>query len=205
VDKALRDLLGEEPNAPVQFAASIDTHSDHVQQWMALVRAGAGTADENLLTCSPLAAGHFEQLIVHGLLGFLSHSRSAALAGPARPAAPTALRRAMSFCDEHADQPISVGDIAAAARVSVRTLQDAFRTHVQTTPLGYLRRVRLDRAHRDLLAAAENGEQVTVTDVALRWGFLHLSRFAQLYRDTYGHVPSESLSAKRRLPGAFSG
>jgi len=111
----------------------------------------------------------------------------------------------MNYCHEHASQPISVSDIAGAARVSVRTLQDMFRTHAQTTPLGYLRRIRLNRAHHDLLAAAENGGQATVTDVALRWGFVHLSRFAQLYRDTYGHLPSEALSTRRGAKSTFSG
>ncbi|MGH8920027.1 MAG: helix-turn-helix transcriptional regulator, partial [Actinomycetes bacterium] len=192
-------------STPVLFSAPMNPRNDEARQWMALARAVADTAHTGLLSCSPLAAGHFEQLLVHGLLGFQPHSRSEALAGPARPATPTSLRRAMAFCDEHADQPISVSDLAAAARVSVRTLQDNFRTYAQTTPLGYLRRVRLDRAHRDLLAAAESGEQTTVTDVALRWGFVHLSRFAQIYRNTYGHVPSESLSTQRKTHRTFSG
>jgi len=197
VDKAVRDVLGEPPSTPVRFAVPIDPRNDEAVQWIALLRAVAGAADGGLLARSPLAAGHSEQLLVHGLLGFQPHSRSEAFAGPAPPAAPASLRRAMTFCDENASQPISVVDVAAAARVSVRTLQDIFRTHAQITPLGYLRRVRLEYAHRDLLAAAENGTQTTVTDVALRWGFVHLSRFAQLYRDTYGHLPSQALSQCR--------
>ncbi|MGH3915495.1 MAG: AraC family transcriptional regulator [Pseudonocardiaceae bacterium] len=205
VDKAMQSMLGEKPASPVSFTVPIDLRNDEARQWIALARSVAGTADTGLLSCSPVAAGHFEQLLVHGLLGFQPHSQWEALASSVRPAAPVSLRRAMTFCDEHADQPISVSDLAAAARVSVRTLQDNFRTYAQTTPLGYLRRVRLDRAHRDLLAAAESGEQTTVTDVALRWGFVHLSRFAQLYRDTYGHVPSELLSTQREVRRTFSG
>ncbi|MGH3923108.1 MAG: AraC family transcriptional regulator [Pseudonocardiaceae bacterium] len=205
VDKAVRDVLGEQPPTPLRFVAPVDPRNDEAVQWMALARAMVGTADGGLLSRSPLAADHFEQLLVHGLLGFQPHNRSEALAGSAGPAPPTSLRRAMTFCDEHASQPISVGDVAAAARVSVRTLQDNFRTYAQTTPLGYLRRVRLDRAHQDLLAAAESGEQTTVTDIALRWGFVHLSRFAQLYRDTYGHVPSKSLSPQRETHRTLSG
>lgn len=205
VDKAVRDVLGEEPSTPVRFAGVVEARSAQAQQWLALARACVGTDGGGLLARSPLAAGHFEQLLVHGLLGFQPHNRSEALTGPLRPVTPMAVRRAMSFCEEHADQPISIRDIAAAARVSARTLQDHFRTHAQTTPLGYLRRVRLERAHRDLLAAAESGAQVTVTDIALRWGFVHLSRFAQLYRDAFGHLPSESLSAERGTRSAFSG
>ncbi|MBA8926723.1 transcriptional regulator GlxA family with amidase domain [Kutzneria viridogrisea] len=48
--------------------------------------------------------------------------------------------------DAHTDQPLTL----AAARVSPRALQDAFHCHDDTTPMGHLRRVRLDHAHQDL-------------------------------------------------------
>jgi AraC-like DNA-binding protein len=34
---------------------------------------------------------------------------------------------------------------------------------------------------------------VTVTEVATRWGFVSLSRFAATYRDAYGVLPSYTL------------
>ncbi len=58
----------------------------------------------------------------------------------------------MTFIDEHAHQDISTADIAAAAHVTIRAVQLAFRRHLDTTPLEYLRRVRLDRAHQELMA-----------------------------------------------------
>jgi AraC-like DNA-binding protein len=54
---------------------------------------------------------------------------------------------------------------------------------------GVLRRVRLDHAHQQLCAAGP-GDGVTVTEVATRWGFVSLSRFAATYRDAYGVLPS---------------
>ncbi len=48
---------------------------------------------------------------------------------------------------------IGLSDIAAAVGVTPRSVQYTFRRHLGTTPLEYLRRVRLDRAHRDLQAA----------------------------------------------------
>lgn len=207
VEKALHELLGEPPDSLVRFTAPIETRNNQARQWLTLVRAMAGPANDGLLARSPLAAGHFEQLVVHGLLGFQPHSWSAALDQQTRDRyePPQCLRRAMSYCQEHAEQPISVGDLASVAGVSVRTLQEHFRVHAQTTPLGYLRQVRLERVRRDLIAAARCGEPVTVTDVALRWGFVHLSRFAALYRDAFGHLPSESLSIERGARSTFCG
>jgi AraC-like DNA-binding protein len=58
--------------------------------------------------------------------------------------------------------------------------------------MAYLRSVRLAHAHADLVRIADTGSQTTVTEVALRWGFTHLGRFAALYRQTYGRPPSST-------------
>ncbi|MBX7268110.1 AraC family transcriptional regulator [Micromonospora sp. Llam7] len=103
------------------------------------------------------------------------------------------LRRATAFIDEHADRDIGAADIAAAAQVSLRALQLAFRRHLDTTPMAHLRRVRLDRAHRDLLVADPRLD--TVSAIASRWGFLSHSRFTARYHATYGMPPSRTLHA----------
>lgn len=103
----------------------------------------------------------------------------------------TTLRRAVSYIDDHATAGISLADIAAAAHVSVRAVQLAFRRHLDTTPMAYLRRVRLDHAHRALMAA--DPQHTTVAAVAARCGFANHSRFTALYRETYGVLPSTTL------------
>jgi AraC-like DNA-binding protein len=101
------------------------------------------------------------------------------------------LRRAEAYIDDNAQRDITLADIAAAAYVTPRALQYAFRRHADTTPLAYLRRVRLARAHAEL--ASSTPQQTTVTAVALRWGFLHQGRFAAAYRRAYGVAPSLTL------------
>ncbi|MDX3764032.1 helix-turn-helix domain-containing protein [Streptomyces sp. AK02-04a] len=85
--------------------------------------------------------------------------------------------------------------MAAAAHVTIRSLQYAFRRHLNTTPLAHLRRVRLSRAHEELLEA-DPFSDTTVMDIATRWGFFHMGRFAALYRDTYGRTPRLALADK---------
>ncbi|MFF4186177.1 helix-turn-helix transcriptional regulator [Streptomyces sp. NPDC001691] len=109
-----------------------------------------------------------------------------------RDAHPAALRRALDHIDDHADQPVTVAEIAAAAHVTVRALQYAFRRHLDTTPLAHLRRVRLSHAHQALLDA-DPGKGHTVTEIAARWGFYHPGRFATIYRDCYGRSPHHTL------------
>ncbi|MBF6302161.1 AraC family transcriptional regulator [Nocardia amamiensis] len=105
---------------------------------------------------------------------------------------PMALRRATDYINANADQPLTLTDIAEAAGVTARALQHHFRRHYDTTPLGYLRRVRLERAHEDL-SAAEPGDGRTVAAIAERWGFAHPARFAAAYTARYGQPPSYTL------------
>ncbi|WP_211298612.1 helix-turn-helix transcriptional regulator [Kineococcus rhizosphaerae] len=106
--------------------------------------------------------------------------------------APATVRRAVAHVDAHAAEPITLHDIAAAAGVGARALQLAFRTHLGVTPTAYLRRVRLENAHRELQAADPTG-RATVAAIAARWGFVRPDRFARAYREAFGVAPSLSL------------
>jgi AraC-like DNA-binding protein len=104
--------------------------------------------------------------------------------------APT-LRRAVTYIEEHAADDLSVADIASAATVTIRAVQLAFRRHLGTTPMAYLRQVRLAHAHQDL-QRSDPGTR-TVAEIAARWGFANHSRFTASYRRTYGVPPSHTL------------
>ena len=62
-----------------------------------------------------------------------------------------------------------LSELCAAANVSERTLQYAFREIMGMSPLTYLHRLRLHRA-RDELRKAKS-DSTTVTEVAMNWGF----------------------------------
>jgi AraC-like DNA-binding protein len=105
---------------------------------------------------------------------------------------PVTVRRAVAFVDAHAGQPVTVTEIAAAAGVTPRALQYAFRRHYGTTITGYLRRIRLERAHRQL-RAADPTAGATVAQIARRWGWTSPSGFAAAYRNQYRVPPSHTL------------
>jgi len=102
------------------------------------------------------------------------------------------VRRAVAFLEANPDLDLGIVEIARAAHVSVRTLQLAFRRHLDTTPMTYLRRVRLDRIRAELLLADPVGGP-TVTQIAARWGFSDLGRLSSHYRRMYGESPSATL------------
>jgi transcriptional regulator GlxA family with amidase domain len=59
------------------------------------------------------------------------------------------------------------------------------------TPTSLLRDIRLDRARDDLKRAEPS--MTTVGEIARRWGFAHLGRFAGRYRARFGVDPSDTL------------
>lgn len=101
------------------------------------------------------------------------------------------VRRAIDYIQANCARDIAIAEVAAAINVTPRAVQYMFRRHLDTTPLGYLRRVRLERAHRDLLAADPSCD--TVSAIAGRWGFAHTGRFSQAYRAEFGESPSATL------------
>jgi AraC-like DNA-binding protein len=145
-----------------------------------------------LLDAAPLARRELGWLVNSAVLACFPNStldtESASSAGDT----PQPLRRALAFIDEYAGDPITLNEIAAAARLSPRGLQAAFRRRLDTTPLAHLRSVRMQRAHHDL-QNAEPGQGTSVAAVAARWGFTHLGRFAIEYRRRYGSYPSHTL------------
>lgn len=145
------------------------------------------------VAAEPLVASAGSQLLAAAVLAaFPNTARTDPTAQDRTDAHSATLRRAVAYIEDHAHEPLTVADIAAAAHVTIRALQYAFRRHLDTTPLAYLRRVRLAHAHREL-RAADPGSGTTVGDIAARWGFAHPGRFAALYREAYGTSPSRTL------------
>lgn len=108
-------------------------------------------------------------------------------------ALPADLIRVIDWVRGHLTEPINLERLAAIAGVRPRTLEAHFRSFLGTTPLGWLRRMRLVNARREL----ERGH-ARVTDIALANGFNQLGRFATDYRSIFGEAPSMTLRRGRR-------
>jgi AraC-like DNA-binding protein len=187
-----RDALGlvDLETVNLDFARPITPAAG--RHWSQAIRyVQSFVSDSPLLVAAPLARRELGWLVSSAVLACFPNSTLDAKSAPHTGAASQPLRRALTFIDEHAGDPITLNEIAVAARLSPRGLQAAFRRHLDTTPLAQLRSVRMERAHRDL-RNAEPGN-TSVAALAARWGFTHLGRFAVDYRRRYGTSPSQTL------------
>ncbi|MGU3411160.1 AraC family transcriptional regulator [Microbacterium sp. M1A1_1b] len=91
----------------------------------------------------------------------------------------------------HVREPVSVAELSAVSGLSVRSVQESFARVLGVSPLTYVREVRLDRVRQELLEL--DPQDVTVGDVARRWGFAHLGRFSAVYLDRFGEYPKQTL------------
>jgi AraC-like DNA-binding protein len=141
----------------------------------------------------PLVAQELTRLAAGAMLEVFPNTTMTAgyLPGPGWIAA-AAVNRAAAFIDARAGEPVTVQEIAAAADVSVFALQYAFQRHFGTTAEGYLRRIRLERAHHDL-AQADPVSGITVEGVARRWGWATLGQFTVAYQRRFGVPPRRIL------------
>ncbi|MBY3416281.1 AraC family transcriptional regulator [Rhizobium laguerreae] len=149
-----------------------------------------GLSGDGPLQRAPLAVSSLCDAAIYLLLESCPNRYSNELALPAPAPAPRHVKWAIDFMQEHIAEPISLSDIAMAAKVSIRTLQQGFRQFRNTTPMSYLQDLRMAAAHRDLL---ESDARQAIADVALKWGFMHPGRFAAEYRKRFGQLPSQTL------------
>lgn len=110
-------------------------------------------------------------------------------------ALPGDVARALTWLRAHLHEPVRLETLAQIAGTAPRTLETHFRQFLGTTPLGWVRQMRLTQARRALL---DPSGDASVTRVAMDCGFTQLGRFAAHYCRQFGEVPSQTLQRARR-------
>lgn len=193
LERTAAELRGFDAPRPVRFQLGAPASVAAGRRWDAVTRLMlAETRTPDGAAGSPLLRTQLFRLAAAALLE--AYPSTFADGSPREPGwvSPAAVRRALAYIELRAADDIGLADIAAAARLSVRGLQAAFRRAGRATPLAELRRTRLRRAHAELRSRAPHG--TTVGAVAGRWGFHNLSRFSAEHRSVFGCSPSEALN-----------
>ena len=192
LETELEELVGHGIRRPLQlpFHMSLTTPEGRVWRTMVDLVSRELVSGGRLLT-QPFAGRQLERTLLDVLLLGQRHNHIDELERPAAPAVPAAIARAVDLLHEHPAEPWSSSSLARAVRVSLRSLQGGFHTHVGKPPMTYLRELRLNGIHDELRRARP--ATTTVEAVAYRWGMLHMGRFAAAYRATFGELPSQTL------------
>jgi AraC-like DNA-binding protein len=99
--------------------------------------------------------------------------------------------RARQYIDEHLDRPLTLANVCQASYSSPRALEYGFREIFGVSPIAYIRCARLSRVRRELYLSPYTSGRIT--QLAMKWGFWHLSQFSKDYYDLFGELPSITL------------
>ncbi|WP_230858813.1 AraC family transcriptional regulator [Actinoplanes aureus] len=195
LERELDAALDQRVVSPLPLGATFDLVDGPGRTWAALVRLLLTELSGPYgLASQPRMAARWRDMVVSGLALTVEHPYGEEPAGLQGPHRPRTVKRALDVMHAEPWRPYTVGDLADVAGVGVRVLQESFRQHVGMPPLTYLRRLRLDGVHAEL--SRSDPGQLSVSEVAYRWGFSHLGRFAGAYRERFGVSPSHTLRGR---------
>jgi AraC-like DNA-binding protein len=156
------------------------------------LHAAAGHLAEKApeIIANPDAARGLEQALTEAMVGCLDHREDRG-SSAAQGQHAIIMRRFRRVVEENPEQPLYIPEICKAIRVPSRTLRMCCQEHLGMGPKRYLLLRRLGLVRRALRDAAPGAG--SVTEIATRFGFWQLGRFAVEYQSLFGESPSATL------------
>lgn len=110
---------------------------------------------------------------------------------PAASARVSAVISACRLIERCFPAPLTLEELSRESGFGKRSLEYGFREVYGTTPLNFVRSLRLTRSRMVLLRAKS---YIPVTEIAGAFGFRHSSQFSRDYRRRFGETPSMTLA-----------
>ena len=192
IEAQLRALTGRELDEPLEFEPAFQYTREPLAGLWRFVRFVAAEIDrDDSFLSNRLVGERYSEALLTGLLYAQPNTYSKWLHYSPDAIEPRYVRLVEEYLEAHCHRPHSARDLTAVAGVSASALYAAFRQHRGYTPSEFLKNVRLRRVRDELIKFSP--ATTTVREVASRWGFNHVGRFSQEYRQRYGESPSETL------------
>lgn len=188
--RKLSVLLGAPVSRDIEFELSDFVSREMLSGLLGLIDALVRQFDDRRCLLAPLAIRQIEKAIVAQLLLTAHHQYSNQLQRTPPETSPDHVRRAEEFIVANWDQPITMEALAEVTGVSARTLFRTFEKLRGYSPMGFARKIKLERAYTLL---SRPNDTTSVTGVALACGFSNLGRFANDYWKMFDELPSETL------------
>jgi AraC family carnitine catabolism transcriptional activator len=140
-----------------------------------------------------LAGEVAEHLLLSGVRAAEREQRSAPSDGPSGLDA--AVAKALAVMRAHVEEPLTCGEIAQRAGLSLRQLERRFKRQARCSMLQKYRLIRMAKAHQLLQQT-----RLSVTEVALSCGFSSPEYFCRLYRGLFDCSPRQDRRQSTTAP-----
>jgi len=192
IQLVLADLLHQPVNTPVVFNPEMHIDSaqliaawwKNIQNFVQLKSQYAGFVGLQMLS------EDYESFVIKALLLSQENNYSAELSALSELQQPAYIRKVKNYMIDHAHIDICAEDLQRIAGVSKSKLYQEFQQYYGSSPMLYLRQYRLQQVYKVLSSGQQ--PKISISQLAYDWGFNHLSRFSQAYREEFGESPSET-------------
>lgn len=100
------------------------------------------------------------------------------------------IAKVIGFIQRHYSESIEVADLAAKANMSQSSFHSYFKSVTSTSPIQYIKAIRLHAARRNMLF-----DNLSASDAAYTVGYSSPSQFSREYRRFFGAPPSVEVQA----------
>lgn len=192
LERHLSQLLDKHLNRPILFDLELPDAGQNIalQQTLTYLCQQYNQPDNPLLN-QPRITHQYREMICSLVLNIWRHNYSDALAQTNAIPQPWYIRRAAEYINDNINQPISIATLSKTLGITRRTLQNGFNHFLNQTPSGYILNLRLKQVRRALQQA--DPKQASITGIMLDHGINNPGRFAKIYKQRYGELPSETL------------
>lgn len=184
LEQACSDSQGSSPAQGIRFAANLYP-SQQLQGVAELLRLICQEASSG--QCQGPLAEQYSRLLAAKLLCALETNIQQEQVEESCPS----FSRIADYIEEHLKKDISVEQLAKLAHMSSRSLYLLFERKAGTTPKSYIRQRKLEQIHQQLSSSPARVRNIT--EIAMDYGFMHLGRFSESYRNEFGELPSDTL------------
>lgn len=189
----LADLLNKPVDCPIVFNPKMNVDADqfiaawwkNIQNFLQLKSQYMGFYGLQMLS------EDYENFVIKALLLSQENNYSNELKSLSNYQEPAYIRKVRDFIVEHAHEEICANDLQQLAGVSKSKLYEEFQQYYGTSPIAYLKKYRLQQIYK-ILSTSGHSKKISISQLAYEWGFNHLSRFSQEYKDEFGEKPSET-------------
>tara|TARA_R110001606_G_scaffold381051_1_gene541951 strand:- start:5161 stop:6141 length:981 start_codon:yes stop_codon:yes gene_type:complete len=190
VEHTLANLLGHELQKTLTFNPRFDLSSPEGKCWLNAVQFAQRQLEQPLVpnVAIPLLQ-QLEKTLCLMLLQLPQHNYQKQLHEDPHCITPKSIKRAKDYIQSNIHQQISLEQLSAASGVIPATLNKHFSHFTGQSPMKFVRSEKLNAIHQILNSGQRD---ISVTDVALKFGFNHLGRFAEYYKRRYGELPSDT-------------
>ncbi|RCX05863.1 AraC family transcriptional regulator [Marinomonas foliarum] len=193
-------IIGKTIQQPIQFDAKMELIRPEMKAWWCIVQQTAKHWQTmQALYTQPQMMKDLEFSLIKGLLlsqpNNISKQFRDSLSAPSNDSIPAYLIHACEWMKKNASERIYIEEIAKHTGVSKFILFAGFRDYFNDTPLGWLKKYRMNKVR---LALFDSNNREKISNIAMEWGFTHFGRFSQQYQEYFNELPSETINNARK-------